>query len=177
MPSWLHTGFRFPAAWLCLAALIAAGCVLPPPIEEEPVVERPHWVDEEQVAPPPWRVFRVDLTDRDQEFYVGGAVENPDGDDLYFYWYLMETSGQQGLAPIYSDEELFVFEPCRNETVLRVLADSAGAFVEMYLELDVSDARRLKGEEGQELPEPRNYPEESRVVTVSWFLLFDGPCP
>ena len=159
-----------------LVLLLLAGCVLPPTIEEEPVVEQPHWVDEEQVDPPPWRVFRVDLDDKDQEFYVGGAIENPSDDELYYYWYLLEENDEGGVAPIHTDEELFVFEPCATDSVLQALSANAGDYVEMYLELDITNARRLQGDDGSELSEPRSYPDDTRVVTVSWFLLFNGDC-
>jgi len=167
------------AGWGRLSLLAAAaawtlwcGCLTPPPIEEEPRSESAPVVDPTLISPTT-NLVEFDLpTDPDQEFSVAGAVTDPDGDALSYYWFLLEEEEQEGEVPRGSGRSTHYVRPCRE-----ALTPSDEDIRFLFLQLDVSDRPRLQGPDGSELDEPRSYPEDAHVVTLEWVLVLQGSCP
>lgn len=154
--------------------MVLGGCLTPPPIETEPQTEHAPVVDESQVLPPE-KVIEMDLTqDPDQTFRVDFAASDADGDALNYYWYLLLDETETGVEPVTNSTSLF-YRPCSPSTP-RPLATPPPPY--LFVEVDITDRPREKGPDGEELPEPRTYPDDANVVTLDWVIAIKGEtCP
>lgn len=162
---------------MLLAAVVClAGCPTAPPIEEAPEEDNPPEVDWRLVEPPAGTSVTLLLSDQPtpiKEFTVEGAVSDADGDQLFYYWYLLYAEEETNAAPART-LRTFTYQPCQLTSHPPPLAEDPAL---MYLQLDISDRARLQRSDGGELDEPRTYPADANVVTLSWLLVLRGTCP
>ncbi len=112
--------------------------------------------------------------DPDVAFNVAGAVSDPDGDAIYYYWYLLHDEDEEGVAPTSSLGPTFFLRPCsRLDELAPGPAD--GGLTLRYLQLDIGDGPRLPEEQSE--GEPRSYGDDVNVVTLTWVLVLRGTCP
>jgi hypothetical protein len=174
---WARGAGALAKALMLLASLGLGpgGCLVPPPIEEEPTTDGPPVVSRELVEPRPGSSVPMDLSrDPDRSFNVAGAVVDPDGDTLFYYWYLFREGDEGRVAPTSSLGPTFFLRPCSRFDEM-ALGLSGGDSQLRYLELDIADGPRLLSEEGEQTP--RRYGERTHVVTLSWVLVLRGMCP
>lgn len=114
---------------------VLQACVVAPPVEREPIANRPFVVDHSAVSPAAASIIYLTHT-TPKDFSIEDATFDPDGDNLFRYWYLYpadsDTWRDVGLSSSYT------FDPCHAAPgSMAVNAPS-----EWMLEVVVSDRRR-----------------------------------
>lgn len=169
----IHAGCRV-AGWAAAFLCLAVGCVAPPPMVPEPDRDHAPLINHSQVSPRPGTSHTLYLpTLPAMEFTVEGAASDPDDDALHTYWYLLYEADERGVAPVKS-LSTFTYLPCQTQTHPPPLGEEPAL---MYLQVDVSDRPRLQTGAAAETNDPRRYPGDANVVTLSWLLVLRGTCP
>lgn len=103
--------------WVLLTVLwLAQACVMPPADENAPENLPPVLVWEETEPNADWVVFDRP-TDSELLFSVGNAVEDPEGDRIYYVWYWTTPSGSP--TPEVSWNDTMTLKPCDDWGPLR----------------------------------------------------------
>lgn len=168
-----------------LPVTLLCACVLPLPIEGEPVSENfPPFFDPGSLTPKPRDPgFDPEVSDT-QEWCVHGVADPNETDRLYKRWFInygarvtfpLEFESQGGRGQVEGGHTFcFSVKPCVNA----VFPDVENTRTLHTVELIVAD-RPFKDnadlEEG-ELPF-QTVTEGGRHVRATWFLQFDKPCP
>lgn len=155
------------------AATLVAGCLTPPPIEEQQVTESEPIIDRTRVDPVDTLLqFNLRAEPRAFELFSVEPAVSYEG-DWRAYWYVLEEEGLRTVPPV-SAFRTFYYEPCDDEAYRPAPDDPQQ---HLFVEVDITDQPRLQGPDGEDLPEPRSYPEDAFVATITWVVLFaDSTC-
>ena len=151
------------ALGLLVIASLITGCIVAPPVEEAPQTNRPLVVDLEGVSPSPNETQFL-AQGQSKEFSISGAVQDPDGDSLYTYWYLY-PSGSPDAENVWPTA-IYSFDPCSED----IAPDTT-----WLLEAVVSDRQRNHPWE-----HTHDFPDEANWMTVAWWWIevqVGGECP
>lgn len=178
---------RMPtAAIVTIAAALAAGCMVPMPIEVEPVEQNlPPFYITAAVSPPSNREVEFDPEFETAIELRTGPVGDPNIDDRIFYrWFInyqptgfpfiAETGPPEGqsLAELVEGSIDKRLEPCTDLT--------SNAFLERDLHtVEVVIADRPFIADDADSPRPnQTVPEGAFKVSITWFIRFDrSKCP
>ena len=169
-----------------LIPLLLAGCVIPLPIEGEPIERNfPPFYTGGSLAPSPNEPAFDPETEETREWCVHG-VEDPNARDRIFYrWFInydgvrvtsdLEGNPPGGRAQVEGGLALcFPVRPCEHS----VFPDEQNIRELHTIELIIADREFKSNDELLEGEAPfRALPEDATSVRITWFLQFETPCP
>lgn len=168
------------------------GCLLAPPIERNDAVNHPFTVDAARIQPSPEADHTLSLQlGQSQQFFAIDAVSDPDGDDIFTFWYVRNPSTDEILddRPFMS----YTFTPCDR----RFGSDGSDLPPQVFIEVLASDRDLLQlqqGPDGDDVVDGDvvdevaceqkvgvyGFPCEANVVTLGWWWVTIAPggsCP
>ncbi|MCA9538273.1 MAG: hypothetical protein KC620_05265 [Myxococcales bacterium] len=175
---------RGAALCLLLAACAVAGCVVPMPIEAEPIeVNLPPYFITEAASPPLNQLIEFDPELEDLIELRSGPIDDPNPDDRIYFRVFVDyrPSGRnpiifQSRAAGRSTKDLIdglvlPFEPCADIPNIRFVEEDVHR-----IELVIADRPFLgDDEELPDEPTPRQaLPEGAFKVRLVWFVRLDG---
>lgn len=146
---------------------LLTGCLIPFPIEEEPVeVNEPPFVDVRTVSPVQGLLDYDREADGAEVAFEVGSVDDPNAGDVLFYRWFVEFDPDGGgrvfqgvLRPAERGAIDFQYDPCQQPR--------EGGETLQKVELIVSDRAFLDGSIGQAVP------EDAGVAHLIWFVRLD----
>lgn len=160
----LRAGASAACFLLPLVATMLPGCPVPQ-FEVDPEHNRPIEVRDDLIDPPEGEVAAVRTCPSTvEEFRIGPAISDPDGDRLFVFWFVNFTAGELGQPDAFDTRE-FTLDPCTHPDAL---TDDT-----LLVEAVIMD----RPPEGFDAQGARQTTEDGDLVILRWFVeIAEGSC-